>query len=393
MPRPRRGGAPSAMRAWASPGDHGLDQGRERYRALAGSWRLPLALLFEDREDVARGQHEVLLAGVLDLGAAILAVEHDVADRNVERDAVAVVVEAAGADGDNSALLWLFLRGIRNDDARGSRRLGLVRLDHEAVLERFDADLGGGHGESPLLGSICPMAMPCCRRGGQPVTSWHSIAVSANSQCRGSFAHENVCLIHVFPASRVVQTVRPSDEIARPTVVDSNPNQDTPPGLEPELAPRRGQVWPPSSLRYVSSDETSSTDAEAAPSAEIGALPSACRPPGWNATPPSVDVAVNARLDEPASRGVQRNVTEPSAAVAIRLASTSPVGLCGQGVLRSVQVWPSSVEVSSVGCWDSAPPAGCLRISRNAALPFFFQAEDGIRDLYVTGVQTCALPI
>src|SRR5690349_22457394 len=26
-------------------------------------------------------------------------------------------------------------------------------------------------------------------------------------------------------------------------------------------------------------------------------------------------------------------------------------------------------------------------------LSFFFQAEDGIRDLYVTGVQTCALPI
>src|SRR6266496_4861906 len=28
-----------------------------------------------------------------------------------------------------------------------------------------------------------------------------------------------------------------------------------------------------------------------------------------------------------------------------------------------------------------------------AQLDFFFQAEDGIRDLYVTGVQTCALPI
>src|SRR5215510_16127285 len=26
-------------------------------------------------------------------------------------------------------------------------------------------------------------------------------------------------------------------------------------------------------------------------------------------------------------------------------------------------------------------------------LPFFFQAEDGIRDGHVTGVQTCALPI
>src|SRR5204863_6663227 len=30
---------------------------------------------------------------------------------------------------------------------------------------------------------------------------------------------------------------------------------------------------------------------------------------------------------------------------------------------------------------------------RSRGLSFFFQAEDGIRDLYVTGVQTCALPI
>src|SRR5690349_23500317 len=32
-------------------------------------------------------------------------------------------------------------------------------------------------------------------------------------------------------------------------------------------------------------------------------------------------------------------------------------------------------------------------LSNLTMLPFFFQAEDGIRDLYVTGVQTCALPI
>src|SRR2546430_2920846 len=31
--------------------------------------------------------------------------------------------------------------------------------------------------------------------------------------------------------------------------------------------------------------------------------------------------------------------------------------------------------------------------ARNALCFFFFQAEDGIRDLTVTGVQTCALPI
>src|SRR6267378_5668979 len=33
------------------------------------------------------------------------------------------------------------------------------------------------------------------------------------------------------------------------------------------------------------------------------------------------------------------------------------------------------------------------RRAKYYALTFFFQAEDGIRDLYVTGVQTCALPI
>src|SRR5206468_10183645 len=31
--------------------------------------------------------------------------------------------------------------------------------------------------------------------------------------------------------------------------------------------------------------------------------------------------------------------------------------------------------------------------SRSSVVVFFFQAEDGIRDLIVTGVQTCALPI
>src|SRR5688572_31394841 len=34
-----------------------------------------------------------------------------------------------------------------------------------------------------------------------------------------------------------------------------------------------------------------------------------------------------------------------------------------------------------------------VRPSSRCRLSFFFQAEDGIRDLTVTGVQTCALPI
>src|SRR2546430_10312722 len=36
---------------------------------------------------------------------------------------------------------------------------------------------------------------------------------------------------------------------------------------------------------------------------------------------------------------------------------------------------------------------GCTRLCDVELLFFFFQAEDGIRDLTVTGVQTCALPI
>src|SRR5687767_15278007 len=34
-----------------------------------------------------------------------------------------------------------------------------------------------------------------------------------------------------------------------------------------------------------------------------------------------------------------------------------------------------------------------MNVSRRIVLFFFFQAEDGIRDKLVTGVQTCALPI
>src|SRR5215469_17211774 len=39
------------------------------------------------------------------------------------------------------------------------------------------------------------------------------------------------------------------------------------------------------------------------------------------------------------------------------------------------------------------PPSGSALAGMRQDVFFFFQAEDGIRDLYVTGVQTCALPI
>src|SRR5690349_4347787 len=41
---------------------------------------------------------------------------------------------------------------------------------------------------------------------------------------------------------------------------------------------------------------------------------------------------------------------------------------------------------------DRAGPVAATNLGLDLEI-FFFQAEDGIRDLYVTGVQTCALPI
>src|SRR2546430_12994381 len=45
----------------------------------------------------------------------------------------------------------------------------------------------------------------------------------------------------------------------------------------------------------------------------------------------------------------------------------------------------SEIPVARLGCFEYAT---CV-----VWFDFFFQAEDGIRDLTVTGVQTCALPI
>src|SRR3954469_14128942 len=92
--------------------------------------------LLDDREDVAGGEHQVLLAGVFDLGAAVLRVEDRVADLDIDRDAVALVVDPAGTDSEDSALLRLLFGGVGDHDARRRGRLSLVRLDHDAVLER-----------------------------------------------------------------------------------------------------------------------------------------------------------------------------------------------------------------------------------------------------------------
>src|SRR5688572_26270570 len=148
--------------------------------ALPGPGRCQLfsRSLLDDREDVAGGEHQVLLAGVLDLGAAVLRVDDRVADVDVNRNPVALVVDAARADSEDGALLRLLLGGVGDHDARRRGGLSLIRLDQDPVLERLDRNLGrGSHGHT-LLGYIVlkpsangraddlPHATGRCRRRG-----------------------------------------------------------------------------------------------------------------------------------------------------------------------------------------------------------------------------------
>src|SRR5258707_10256748 len=47
----------------------------------------------------------------------------------------------------------------------------------------------------------------------------------------------------------------------------------------------------------------------------------------------------------------------------------------------------------NVVCWLGVADIGIIFVLCYSFFFFFFQAEDGIRDIGVTGVQTCALPI
>src|ERR1700739_1770017 len=112
-------------------------------------------LLGDERQHVACRQDQVFLAVVLDLGAAVLAVDDGVTLRDVQRDTLrAVLVPPAGADCDDGAFLRLLLGGVRNDQTGRGRGLGLVGLDEDLVLEWLDFYLR--HGVSPPLSGCGP---------------------------------------------------------------------------------------------------------------------------------------------------------------------------------------------------------------------------------------------
>src|SRR5262252_7650167 len=116
-------------RCQASSGSPGAGQARAREIC---------SLLLDDREHVAGGEHQVLLAVVLHFGAAVLAVQHDIANFDVHGDTLGTgVVETTGPNGQDLALLGLLLSGVWDHQARCGGLLGLERAHHDPVFERF----------------------------------------------------------------------------------------------------------------------------------------------------------------------------------------------------------------------------------------------------------------
>jgi hypothetical protein len=111
-------------------------------------------------------------------GAAILAVQHHVADLNVDRHTLGSrVVEASRANRKDFALLGLLLGGVRDHQSGRCGLLCLKRADHNPVFERLDYYLGGGRHDltSPsgkAIGELLERAnVAACRRGCQTASS------------------------------------------------------------------------------------------------------------------------------------------------------------------------------------------------------------------------------
>src|SRR5256885_3736757 len=80
--------------------------------------------------------------------------------------------------------------------------------------------------------------------------------------------------------------------------------------------------------------------------------------------------------------------------VLIRRISGSNVGPdFGEGDNPSRDAFKTKADVVKFVQEAVADGAKVIQQQGDAGLDFFFQAEDGIRDLTLTGVQTCALPI
>src|SRR5690349_13778560 len=99
-------------------------------------------LLRDDAHDVVFAHDQILGAFDLDGLSRELAEQDSVPDLDVERADIAVLENAAIADGDDLALVGLLGGVVGNDDAAGGLVLLVEALHHDAVVQRTDAHHG-----------------------------------------------------------------------------------------------------------------------------------------------------------------------------------------------------------------------------------------------------------
>src|SRR4051794_37805076 len=90
----------------------------------------------DNPEDVAFLHDDEVLTVDLDLGAGPFAEQDLVAGLDVERRQLALFALGASADGDDFALLRLFLGGVGDDDPARGLVVSLDAADEDAVMKR-----------------------------------------------------------------------------------------------------------------------------------------------------------------------------------------------------------------------------------------------------------------
>src|SRR5919198_6739012 len=96
-----------------------------------------LAVANDLGEHVRLTQDQNFLGPELDLGPAVLAEDDLVAFLEIHLDVLPVLVPSAGAHGENTPALRLFLRRVRQHDAACRRLLLIEDLDDQAVTKRL----------------------------------------------------------------------------------------------------------------------------------------------------------------------------------------------------------------------------------------------------------------
>src|SRR5688572_13380279 len=96
------------------------------------------------RENVALAQDLDFVAADFNVGAAVFAVDHLVADLDRQLAALAAVEQLAGADRQDLAALRLLFGRVGQDDAAGSSLFGFNGFDDHTIIERTNSNFGHG---------------------------------------------------------------------------------------------------------------------------------------------------------------------------------------------------------------------------------------------------------